>query len=46
MLNANTKSGIRDELWVAYVAEITRFTFCHDTVKSDDLGPLYLIPGI
>jgi hypothetical protein len=45
MLNAITKSGIRD-LWVAYVAEIRRFTFCHDIVKSDVLGPLYLIPGI
>jgi hypothetical protein len=46
ILNAITKSGIRDELWVAYVAEITRFTFCHDRVKSDVLGPMYLIPGI
>jgi hypothetical protein len=45
ILNAITKSVIR-ELWVAYVAEITRFTFFYDTVKSDVLGPLYLIPGI
>jgi hypothetical protein len=45
IVNAITKSGIR-ELWAAHVPEITRFTFFHDTVKSDVLGPLYLIPGI
>jgi hypothetical protein len=46
ILNAITKSGIRDELCVVHVAELTRFTFCHDTVKSDVLDPLYLITGI
>jgi hypothetical protein len=45
ILNAITKSGIR-ELWVAYIAQITRFTFFHDTVKSNFLGPLCFIPGL
>jgi hypothetical protein len=46
MINPITKSGIRDGLWVAYLAEMTRFTFRHDRDKSDVLGRLYLITGI